>query len=634
KSNNNIIHTNSLNEIKSPSYNIPYHISSVCGEKEDNNYNFKIYYNDTMVQSIPTTINTLSNIILLENGINKNVILKSQILEINNQQISNTNLLVVNLLISSCFIMALIKFAPLILNERINYLLYQLQLNGVTRNTYWLSCFITYYNIFIFSIGLIVLSGVLAKFELLLNIRIIMVLLILLIIWYISTILFQYILSFLFDQMDTIYIYIYIINFCSILLVNISKYNYLYDNPYLILNIALTLFSPLYSILPILNSLFSLEFYNKSMRYELNIINILKFRNGTTPVITCSIILIFIYYGILIKLDKKKNQTNKSDIRNMPERALKTYEKILEEDDEDVKNEFEYVKTHQNELPICVYHIKKEFRSHVPKNKKREILRRDSITFNYGETHQSPINGPNGAGKSTTINIISSIIPQTTGKITFNGIENFISRLNNFSMRFCSQIDILWNELTIREHLELYLKIHGYNNEDSLFYASQFINIVGIEEHQNKRIEKLSGGTKRKLSFLIAICKYPKYILLDEPTGGMDPSTRRLIWNIIKKVKSENNTSLILTTHSLEEAENLCDRLSILICCSNIEKFHNEIIVNGKLFGNEDYQIEKLSFNRVKYSVILVKKLGKIFEISLEQVFIDFARKQVMISDD
>jgi len=410
KSNNNIIHTNSLNEIKSPSYNIPYHISSVCGEKEDNNYNFKIYYNDTMVQSIPTTINTLSNIILLENGINKNVILKSQILEINNQQISNTNLLVVNLLISSCFIMALIKFAPLILNERINYLLYQLQLNGVTRNTYWLSCFITYYNIFIFSIGLIVLSGVLAKFELLLNIRIIMVLLILLIIWYISTILFQYILSFLFDQMDTIYIYIYIINFCSILLgyillfiidlknstnitVNISKYNYLYDNPYLILNIVLTLFSPLYSILPILNSLFSLEFYNKSMKYELNIINILKFRNGITPVITCSIILIFIYYGILIKLDKKKNQTNKSDIRNMPERALKTYEKILEEDDEDVKNEFEYVKTHQNELPICVYHIKKEFRSHVPKNKKREILRRDSITFNYGETHQSPING-------------------------------------------------------------------------------------------------------------------------------------------------------------------------------------------------------------------------------------------------
>lgn len=179
--------------------------------------------------------------------------------------------------------------------------------------------------------------------------------------------------------------------------------------------------------------------------------------------------------------------------------------------------------------------------------------------------------------------------------------------------------------------------------------------------------------TKRKLSLLIAICGYPKQILLDEPTAGMDPSTRFLIWKIIKQTKNMNDSALILTTHSMEEAENLCDRIAILvngrlICIgspehlkmkygrsyilelqsNNIERFHKEIVENGNLFNNIDYKMEKNSNNNIKYEVKLTNNFGYIFKImeecksrgfvqdysfsqtSLEQVFINFAKQQVL----
>ncbi|OUM69560.1 hypothetical protein PIROE2DRAFT_38042 [Piromyces sp. E2] len=285
--------------------------------------------------------------------------------------------------------------------------------------------------------------------------------------------------------------------------------------------------------------------------------------------------------------------------------------------------------------------------------------------------------GPNGAGKSTTLNTITSTIPQTTGTICFNGIETHLARLNEISMGYCPQKDILWKELTLREHIEFFLNIRGYTTEESKEYATLYINIAGLEEHQNKRIEKLSGGTKRKLSLLIAICGYPKQILLDEPTAGMDPSTRRLIWKIIKKTKNMNDSALILTTHSMEEAENLCDRLAILVngrlvCIGspehlkmkhgdsyvlelqsdNMDKFHKDLIESGKLFGDKEYSIEKASENRAKYEVKISNNFGRIFEImeqckssglvqdysfsqtSLEQVFINFAKQQIIEPDN
>ncbi|OUM64413.1 hypothetical protein PIROE2DRAFT_42579 [Piromyces sp. E2] len=401
---------------------------------------------------------------------------------------------------------------------------------------------------------------------------------------------------------------------------------------------------------------------------------------------------------LLIKIDKTKNQTNKKDIYDLDRKSKERYEQILEEGDEDVRNEFEYVRDHQKDLPISVYHLSKEFKVSLPTDKEKKnliIQKKTDADFKHGEIHQSLITykyvknavidvnfgvrnhecfgllGPNGAGKSTTLNTISCTIPQTTGEIRFDGMETYLSRMGDISLGYCPQHDILWNELTLREHIEFFLSIRGYTNEEAKKYATQYISIAGLEEHQNKVAEKLSGGTKRKLSLLIAICGYPKHILLDEPTAGMDPSTRRLIWNIIKKTKKMNDSAIILTTHSMEEVENLCDRLAILVngrlmCIGSpehlkmkygesyilevqsdhIDQFHEAKVQHEQLFGDKEYLMERESDNRAKYEVKMTENLGSIFEkmeqfksqklikdysfsqTTLEQVFINFAKKQ------
>ncbi|OUM56409.1 hypothetical protein PIROE2DRAFT_49513 [Piromyces sp. E2] len=284
--------------------------------------------------------------------------------------------------------------------------------------------------------------------------------------------------------------------------------------------------------------------------------------------------------------------------------------------------------------------------------------------------------GPNGAGKSTTLNTITATLPQITGKICFSGKESHLSSPEELSMGYCPQNDILWKELTLREHLELFLRIRGYSSSKAKTYTTQYIRSIGLEEHQNKRADDLSGGTRRKLSLLIAICGYPKQIFLDEPSAGMDPSTRRLVWDTIKKTKNINDSSIIMTTHSMEEAENLCDRLAILVngqlsCIgspdhlkmkfgdsyilelqsSDPELFHSEMIEKAQLFNGNEYTIEKSSLDRVKYKVKMTRHLGYIFDTmekckkeglikeyifnqtSLEQIFINFAKQQVSNSE-
>jgi len=305
----------------------------------------------------------------------------------------------------------------------------------------------------------------------------------------------------------------------------------------------------------------------------------------------------------------------------------------------------------------------------------KNLVKTAVVDVNFGVRNHECFGllGPNGAGKSTTLNTITSTIPQTTGSICFNGVETHLTDYGRISLGYCPQKDILWRELTLREHIELFLRIRGYTAEETKEYASQYINVAGLEEHQHKCVEKLSGGTKRKLSLLIAICGYPKQILLDEPTAGMDPSTRRLIWNIISKTKKMNDSALILTTHSMEEAENLCDRLAILvngrlICIGSpehlkmkygkshvlelqseqLDHFHELVVEKGKLFGDKEYTMEKSADTRGKYEVKMTDNLAHVFEVmeyyknqglvqdysfsqtSLEQVFINFAKQQII----
>jgi len=706
-----------LKDIPYPEFSDTYYVSSIDGVANSKFYDIKIYYNDTMTHAIPATLNAVSNSILASLNSNDKIVVTSHPYDKNNDMLAILGLSIAGFMIGYNLVGGMSKFGPLVVRERVNQLLQQLQLNGVSRINYWISCFLSDNLIFLFSCLLIFIVGVAVQFQPLMDVKILIIILILLVIWSIPTMLYQYILNFMFNKEDTAYSMMSIINSYPVIFgyliftfINLSDADNIMESiangkgllnmKGVIFNTVITAIFPAYGIIAMIHPLFTMKMYQKLINYDINMKNLIKPGNGISPVLIVLIILIFVHFYLLIKFDAKKNQTNASDIHDLPENIRAKYEDILAHGDDDVYEEFEYVKKHQHELPISVYHLSKEYKAKFPtdKEKKQEIKEKEIGEFQYGDIHKSihdyekavktaviDVNfgvrnhecfgllGPNGAGKSTTLNTITSTIPQTTGKICFNGVETHVARLGEISMGYCPQNDILWKELTLREHLEFFLNIRGYSGDEAKEYATQYINCVGLEEHQNKRVGKLSGGTKRKLSLLIAICGYPKQILLDEPSAGMDPSTRRLIWNVIKKTKNMNDSALIMTTHSMEEAENLCDRLAILVngrltCIGSPEhlkmkfgegyilelqskdtqRFHKEIVENGKLFGENEYTMEKSASNRSKYIVKMTRNLGRVFEVmeqskanglvsdysfnqtSLEQIFINFAKKQII----
>jgi len=711
----NMVTSLALKDIPNPEVGKTYYVSSVNGQVKNNNvYDVNIYYNDTMTHSLPSSMNAVSNAILASKNIKDKIVMTSHIFSGNDNTLIIVSLSLAGFMVGYYMSNNINRFGPLVVRERSNQLLQQLQLNGVSRLNYWISCLISDVFLFLLTCLLIFILGVAVQYQPLLDIKILIIIIILLVYWSIPAMIFQYITSFMFNKEDTAFsmssfinTYPVIFGYIIFIILN-QKFNIveqimngegIIGRPSNIYNMILTLIFPSYGFVAMINSLFTMKVYEKLINYDINLSNILKFSNGILPILIILAILAVFYSFLLLTLDRKMNQTNKSDIHEIPSNVLQKYEEELDKGDDDVKKEYEYVKENQFDLPLSVLHLSKEYKAALPKDKEKKsvITARDPNNFQFGEIHKSPITGkyvktavidvnfgvrnhecfgllgPNGAGKSTTLNTVTSTIPQTTGKVCFNNVETHLARLGEISMGYCPQNDILWKELTLREHLELFLNIRGYTTEESKEYATKYIDIIGVEEHQHKRADNLSGGTKRKLSLLIAICGYPKQILLDEPSAGMDPSTRRLVWNIIKKTKNMNDSAVIMTTHSMEEAENLCDRLAILVngrlsCIGSpehlkmkfgdsyvlelqskdIDRFHSEIIVNQKLFGDKEYKMDKSSTDRVKYEVKMTRNIGHVFEVmenckksglvtdysfnqtTLEQIFINFAKEQII----
>lgn len=161
--------------------------------------------------------------------------------------------------------------------------------------------------------------------------------------------------------------------------------------------------------------------------------------------------------------------------------------------------------------------------------------------------------GPNGAGKTTMIGIISGILEQTNGEFFSNGINSKLNRENIRTFtNVCPQFDILWGELTVKHHIEMVCKIKGISNSDIPSLAKTILSIVNLSHTLNDRISSLSGGMKRRISIALATIGNPRILIFDEPTTGLDPENRRIIWRFINKLK-ESNRTILLTTHLLEE---------------------------------------------------------------------------------
>ena len=171
--------------------------------------------------------------------------------------------------------------------------------------------------------------------------------------------------------------------------------------------------------------------------------------------------------------------------------------------------------------------------------------------------------GHNGAGKTTTINMLCGMFPQTSGGAHV-GPYNLRTQMTSVygDMSVCPQHNILWNPLTAREHLQFFGRLKGMFGKELKEAVALALKSVNLEKFANVAAGKFSGGMKRRLSVANAFIGDPKIVYLDEPSTGLDPASRRQLWDSISKAKT--GKSIVLTTHSMEEADVLCDRVGIM----------------------------------------------------------------------
>ncbi|UJR36716.1 hypothetical protein I4U23_029432 [Adineta vaga] len=185
-----------------------------------------------------------------------------------------------------------------------------------------------------------------------------------------------------------------------------------------------------------------------------------------------------------------------------------------------------------------------------------------SLEFYSGEV--CSLLGHNGAGKTTTTFILVGMLEATSGDVMVEGLDTrqHIQDVRKI-LGFCPQYDILYNELSVKEHLELVGKMRHMKPKLMAESIDTILHLIGLDNDKDTFSKNLSGGMKRRLSIGISLMGDPKVLILDEPTSGIDPYNRRLIWTMIRKMK-EAGKCIILTTHFLEEADVLSDRIAIM----------------------------------------------------------------------
>ena len=227
----------------------------------------------------------------------------------------------------------------------------------------------------------------------------------------------------------------------------------------------------------------------------------------------------------------------------------------------------EYGYSNKSEYSVRLKNIRKVFKKGGCCSKEEEIVAIKNLNFCVERGECFGLLGLNGAGKTTTFKCITQEISQTNGTIYINGKDTY----NNFDefkslIGYCPQYEAIFEYMTVYENLEFYARIKGVqlNLLDKLVNA--MITEMALEEFTTKIAGKLSGGNKRKLSVAISLLCNPQIILLDEPSTGMDPEARRFMWSIIHKTsKKGKKSSVIMTTHAMDEAETLCKRMGIMV---------------------------------------------------------------------
>ena len=188
----------------------------------------------------------------------------------------------------------------------------------------------------------------------------------------------------------------------------------------------------------------------------------------------------------------------------------------------------------------------------------------DGIDFSVYRGESFGLLGPNGAGKSTTMRIIGATSQRTSGDITILGKdpEKFGPQIRAH-LGVIPQKDNLDEQLTVTENLYIYGRYFGLANKFIKGKIDELLEFAQLEEKRDAKVESLSGGMKRRLTIARALVSEPDILMLDEPTTGLDPQARHILWDRLFRLK-EKGVTLLITTHHMDEAEQLCDRLMVM----------------------------------------------------------------------
>lgn len=230
---------------------------------------------------------------------------------------------------------------------------------------------------------------------------------------------------------------------------------------------------------------------------------------------------------------------------------------------------------------VVVDNIKKYF---------KDVKAVDGVSLRINEGEFVALLGPNGAGKTTLVEVIEGIQKQNSGTVVIDGKtwDESPEELHNL-IGLSLQETFFFEKLTICETLKLFASFYKLGKER----VNEVIKLIRLEEKCDAYVKNLSGGQRQRLALGIAILNKPKLLLLDEPTTGLDPNARREIWDILVDLKKNYNSSLLLTSHYMEEASYLCDRIIV--------------VDNGKMLAEGTLE-ELLSEN----------KIGSVIEFSVK----------------
>ncbi|XP_055978796.1 retinal-specific phospholipid-transporting ATPase ABCA4 [Sorex fumeus] len=243
------------------------------------------------------------------------------------------------------------------------------------------------------------------------------------------------------------------------------------------------------------------------------------------------------------------------------ERALEKTEPLTEEMEDPegqqgVKDSF-----FEREVPglvpgVCVKNLVKVFEPYG-----RPAV--DHLNITFYESQITALLGHNGAGKTTTLSILTGLLPPTSGTVLIGGkdIESNLDAIRQ-SLGLCPQHNILFHHLTVAEHLLFYAQLKGKSTEEAQFEMEAMLEDTGLHHKRNEETQDLSGGMQRKLSVAIAFMGDAKVVVLDEPTAGVDPYSRRSIWDLLLKYRASR--TIIMSTHHMDEADLLGDRIAII----------------------------------------------------------------------